>query len=38
MYWDTNGLYGCVISQKLPVDDFEWIKDKSKFNEYFIRN
>ena len=26
------------MSQKLPVNDFEWIKDTSQFNEYFIKN
>ena len=24
--------------QKLPVDNFEWIKDTSQFNEDFIKN
>ena len=37
-YWDRNSLYECVMSQKLPEDGFEWIKDASKFNEYFIWN
>ena len=33
-------LYGCVISQKLPVNDFKWVKQEelSKFNEDFIKN
>ena len=26
------------MSQKLPVNNFEWIKDTSQFNEDFIRN
>ena len=26
------------MSQKLPVNNFEWIKDTSQFNEYFIKN
>ena len=26
------------MSQKLPVNKFEWIKDISKFNEDFIKN
>ena len=26
------------MSQKLPVNNFEWIKDTSKFNEDFIKN
>ena len=26
------------MSQKLPVNSFEWIKDSSQFNESFIKN
>ena len=26
MYLDPNNLYGCVMSQKLPVDGFKWKK------------
>ena len=32
-YWDVNDLYGWAMSQKLPVNDFESIKDTYKFNE-----
>ena len=28
-YWELNNLYGQTISQKLPVNYFEWIKDTS---------
>ena len=36
-YWDVNGLYGWAMSQKLPVNNFEWIKDTFQFNEDFIK-
>ena len=39
-YLDANNLYGWAMSQKLPVNDFKWIKkgELSKFNEDFIKN
>ena len=37
-YWDENNLYDWAMSQKLPVNNFEWIKDTSQFNEDFIKN
>ena len=36
-YWDVNNFYGWAISQKLPVNNFEWIKDTFQFNEDFKR-
>ena len=37
-YWNVTNLYGWAMSQKLPVNNSEWIKDTSQFNEDFIKN
>ena len=37
-YWDVNNLYGWEMSQTLPGNKFECIKDTSKFTEDFIKN
>ena len=37
-YWDVNNLYGWVLTRKLPVNDFKWVKDISKFNEKFLKS
>ena len=37
-YWDVNHLYWWAMPQKLPVNKFEWIKETSQFNEWFIKN
>ena len=37
-YCNINNLYGCTMSQKLPVNIFEWTEDASQFNEEFIKN
>ena len=34
-YWDVNNLCGWVMLQKLPVNNFECIKDTSQFNWRF---
>ena len=31
-YWDVNNLYGWAMSKKLPVNNFEWIKDAFQFS------
>ena len=38
MLLEANNLYGCAMSQKLPVNGFEWVKKLSKFDERFIKN
>ena len=38
-YRDVHYLYGWAMSQKLPINNFEWIKDTSQFNNdegYFL--
>ena len=37
-YLDANHLYGWAMSEPLPVDGFDWIKDLSKIDEDFIKN
>ena len=31
-YWDVNDLYGWTMSQKLLVNNSEWVKDTSQVN------
>ena len=38
-YWDIYfNLYGWAMSEKFPVNNFEWIKDTSQFNKDFIKS
>ena len=32
-YWDVNSFYGYKMSQKLFVNNFEWVKDIFKLDE-----
>ena len=34
---DANNLYGWAMSEPLPIDGFDWIKDLSKIDEDFIK-
>ena len=36
-YCDVKNLYGWAMSQKFPVNKFEWIEDTSQLNEDFIK-
>ena len=38
MCLDANNLYGWVMSQNLPVNDFEWVEELFQFKEDFITN
>ena len=37
-YQNVNNLYEWAMSQKLPVNNFKWIEDVSKFNKDFIKS
>ena len=37
MYLYANNLYEWEMSQKLPVNGFEWVEKLSKFDERFIQ-
>ena len=36
-YWDVNNLHGWAMSQKLPINNFEWIEDTFQFTEDSIK-
>ena len=37
-YLDANNLYPWAMSQKLPVNGFEWVEELSQFNKDFMKN
>ena len=37
-YLDGNNLCRWAMSQKLPVNKFEWIEENFQYNEHFIKN
>ena len=37
-YWYLHNLYGLAMPLKVLVNNFEWIKYTSRFNEHFIKN
>ena len=38
VYLDANNLYGWAMCKKLPVSNFTWAEDLSKFDEKFIKD
>ena len=37
IYWGANNLYGWALPQKLPVENFEWERNISNFDESFTK-
>ena len=37
-YWDVHNLHGQEMSQRLSVNNFEWIEDNSHFNKDEVHN
>ena len=37
-YWDVINLYGWAMSEKLPINKFDWIEKASQFNEDFVKD
>ena len=38
MYLNANNLYGWEMCKKLPIGDFKWADDLSKYTENYIKN
>ena len=38
IYLDANNLRGWAMSQRLPVNGFEWMEELSEFDERFIQS
>ena len=32
-YWDVNNLFVQAMSQKLPLNDFNWVEETLQFNK-----
>ena len=37
-YLDANNLYGWAMSQKPPVNGFQWVEELSQFKEGCVKN
>ena len=37
LYLDLNNLYGCAMSQCLPIGYFKWVKDINKIEEKLMK-
>ena len=37
LYLDMNNLYGCAMSQYLPISDFKWVKVINKIEQKLMR-
>ena len=36
-YWNVSNLYDWAMPEKILVNNFEWIKNTSQFNEDFLK-
>ena len=37
LYLDMNNLYGCAMSQYLPINNFKWVKNIDKIEQKLMR-